>query len=396
MFQHVVALPPDPILGLTEAFREDPNPDKINLTVGVYQDGNGKTPVLECVKEAERRIVEEEDSKSYLSIPGAPAYGEAVRELLFAADHEIIESRRAVSADTPGGTGALRVAADLLKSIAPSATVWLSTPTWPNHPGIFAAAGMPTKQYAYYDPGTQSLDYVKFIESLKAIPEGDVILLHACCHNPTGMDPNLAEWREIAEITRERNILPFFDFAYQGFGDGLDEDAAGLRLFCEPGRELIVSSSFSKNFGLYRERVGALTLVAQSHEAAQNVFSNMKSAIRVNYSNPPAHGADVVTRVLADSELRRLWGKELTAMRDRIAEMRARFVETLEAKGVEQDFSFLTRQKGMFSYSGLSKEQVERLRHEFSIYIVGSGRINVAAITPSNVDRLCEAVASVL
>lgn len=396
MFEGVPMAPPDAILGLNEAFQKDPNPDKINLSVGVYKDESGDTPVLACVKTAERRLVEDEPTKSYVGIAGEPVFGAAAQQLMLGPDHEIITSRRAATAQAPGGTGALRVAADTLKHLFPDATVWLSEPTWPNHPGIFHTAGLAVKTYPYYDAASLSLDFEGMVSALEEVGEGDVVVFHGCCHNPSGIDPTPEQWQALSELAGQRGFLPFFDFAYQGFGDGLDEDAAGLRIFCQPGRELLIASSFSKNFGMYRDRVGALTVVAKNMEDADKLFSNVKIAIRTNYSNPPAHGAAVVTTVLNDATLRDQWLDELKLMRDRITGMRHLFVEKLKEKGVTRDFSFLKDQRGMFSFSGLSKEQVNVLREQYSIYIVGSGRINVAGITHDNVDTLCDAVAAVL
>ncbi len=396
MFESLAAAPPDAILGLTEAFKKDTRPGKINLTTGVYKDENGNTPVFGVVKEAERRLVEEETTKSYLAIDGSSEYSEAVKALVFGRDHEIVREKRAVTAHTPGGTGALRVAGDLIKNQFGDASVWLSAPTWPNHPSIFAAAGVPVKTYPYYDADGKCLDAEAFLGALREVPAGDFVLLHGCCHNPTGMDPTLEEWKTVAAIAEERGWTPLFDFAYQGLASGLRDDAAGLLQFCQPGRELIVCTSFSKNFGLYNERVGALTLVAESADTAQVVLSQMKACIRSNYSNPPAHGASIVTSVLNDVALKKRWEEEVGGMRDRIHSMRGLFVETLKAKGVERDFTFLTKQNGMFSFSGLTPEQVDRLRDEFAVYIVRSGRINVAGMTPATMDSLCESIAAVL
>jgi aspartate/tyrosine/aromatic aminotransferase len=396
MFERLEMAPPDAILGLTEAFKADPNPEKINLGVGVYKDGANKTPVLESVKRAEEALLRSQASKSYMPITGDPAYGVAVREMLFGANHEIVMNKRAVTAHTPGGTGALRVASDFLAKHYPGAAVWVSEPTWANHPAIFEAAGLTVKTYPYYDAASKGLDFEAMMSGLDAIPEGDVVLLHACCHNPSGIDPDAAQWAAIAALLRDRKLLPFIDFAYQGFADGLEKDTAGLRAFCAPGAEMLICSSFSKNFGLYCERTGALTVVTATEDAALKAFSQIEKSIRANYSNPPAHGAAIVTTILGDPELRALWEQELTEMRDRINGMRRLFVDTLKAKGVQQDFSFITHQKGMFSFSGLNKDQVARLKKEYAIYIVGSGRINVAGMTEDNMDRLCTAIASVL
>lgn len=300
MFEKVTAAPPDAILGLTETFKKDPRPGKVNLSVGVFKDDQGRTPVLKCVKEAERRLLEGEATKTYLSIEGSPEYGRAVRELMFGADHEIVKSGRACTAQCPGGTGALRVAADFLKKLFPSATVWFSAPTWPNHQGIFKSAGLNVASYPYFDAAKNSLDFDGLLSALKTVAAGDVVCLHGCCHNPSGVDPTPAQWTQIADVLAERGALPLLDFAYQGFGRGLQEDAAGLLALARSGAELLVASSFSKNFGLYNERVGALTLVAKDAAAAETALSQIKTCVRTNYSNPPSHGGAIVAAVLAD------------------------------------------------------------------------------------------------
>lgn len=396
MFESLEMAPPDPILGITEAFKKDSNPNKINLSIGVYCDENGATPVFRSVKKAEERILAQEKTKNYVSPnSGTAEYAAAVQALLFGADHEAVANRRCVTAHTPGGTGALRVAAEFIKFLKADATVWLSDPTWPNHPSIFQAAGLATAAYPYYDAAGKKLNFASLLDALKKVPAGDVVLLHACCHNPTGMDPTPEEWQAIADVAKQRGWAPLFDFAYQGLADGLVEDARGLLPFLEGG-ELYICSSFSKNFGLYNERVGALTLVADSETNAQKALSHIKRIIRTNYSNPPAHGANIVTTILNDPALRAEWESEVKGMRDRIAGMRKLFVETLKAKGVTQDFSFLTRQKGMFSFSGLTKAHVDALKDRYAVYIVGSGRINVAGMTPGNMDALCTAIAAVV
>ncbi|WP_320178435.1 amino acid aminotransferase [Roseovarius pacificus] len=396
MFSKMEMAPPDAILGLTEAFKSDPNPDKINLGVGVYKDAGGKTPVLASVKEAERRLLESEDTKSYLPIPGDPAYGKLVRALLFGEGHDLVNSESAKSAHTPGGTGALRVAADFIKQGMPGATVWVSNPTWANHQAIFEAAGLPVREYPYYDQERRMLDIDSMLSALQKVPATDVVLLHGCCHNPSGMDPDGAQWLALADVAKAQGFLPLLDFAYQGFAEGIDEDAASVRAFCKPGIEFLVCSSFSKNFGLYRERTGALTLVAHDADGAAKAFSQMQKRIRANYSNPPAHGGLIVKTILEDTGLRAQWEQDVAAMRDRINAMRHRFVETLAAKGVQRDFSFIEQQRGMFSFSGLTKEQVAKLKSDYSIYMVGSGRINVAGMTEGNLDRLCNAIKAVL
>ena len=396
MFTELDSAPPDAILGLNEAFGRDESPDKINLTIGVFRDASGRTPILECVKEAERRLVESETTKGYLGIDGMPEFGEHAQRLLFGAGHEIIESGRAVTAQTPAGTAALRVAAEFLHEAFPSARIWCSRPTWPNHPSVFAAAGIEVAEYRYFDPATNGLDLDGFLDDLAAIPAGDIVCLHACCHNPTGVDPSPDDWLRVADIVGERALLPLVDFAYQGFGSGLDEDAAGLRALCRPGTELLVASSFSKNFSLYRERVGALTVVTGDEETAAVVLSRLKRCVRSSYSNPPSHGAAVVTTILDDDLLRTGWHHELAAMRDRIRSLRTLFAKTMAATGAAGDFDFITRQQGMFSFSGLSAEQVDRLREEHSVYMVRNGRLNVAGISEQSVERLCQAIASVL
>lgn len=397
MFDSLPLAPPDAILGLADAFKNDPNPRKINLSVGVYKDEQGNTPILACVKEAERRLLASEKTKGYLSIEGHPDYDARVQELLFGAGHEVATSRRAVTAQTPGGTGSLRVAADFLKKHFPAAKVWLSKPTWANHAAIFSAAGQQVETYAYIDGTGRGLDFAAMLASLKQIPAGDIILLHACCQNPTGIDPTPTQWKEIAGLAHERSLLPLVDFAYQGFGDGLVEDALTVRELAQPGRELLVCSSFSKNFGLYGERVGALTLVAASPEAAQRALSQVRISIRTNYSNPPTHGAAIVATVLGDAELRKQWEQELAAMRDRIQQMRRLFVETMRRKAPGRDFSFIEQQKGMFSFSGLTNLQVDELRSKHAVYVVGNGgRINVAGMTRENMEPLCNAIVAVL
>jgi aspartate aminotransferase len=396
MFDTISPAPPDAILGLTEAFKNDPNPRKVNLGVGVYKDAGGATPVLETVKEAEKRLLSGEKTKSYLPIDGSPDYDAASQRLVFGDSHEIVTSGRAVTAQAPGGTGALRVAADFVSEITPGATVWISDPTWPNHPSVFQSAGLKVATYPYFDAATNSVDFDGMLAAIRAIPAGDVLLLHGCCHNPTGVDLSPAQWQAVAKVAAEGGLLPLLDFAYQGFADGLEEDAAGVRTIAAHCPELFVASSFSKNFGLYNERVGALTLVARTPESAEAALSHVKRCIRANYSNPPAHGGEIVRTILGDPELRRQWEAEVTAMRERINTMRHLFVETLNEKGVTRDFSFIARQRGMFSFSGLNPAQVKALRERHGVYIVGSGRISVAGMTEGNMDYLCEAIADVL
>lgn len=396
MFQNIQAAPPDSILGLTEAWKNDPNPKKVNLGVGVYKDESGNTPILASVKAAEAVILKSATTKSYMPIAGAPEYRTLVQEMIFGKGHEIAAAKRARTAHTPGGTAALRVGADFLRKAAPQATVWLSNPTWANHKGVFGAAGFRTSDYPYYDPATKGLDFGRFAAALDQVPAGDVVLLHACCHNPTGVDLTAAQWKEIASLAAQKGWLPFLDFAYQGYGDGLAEDRVGLLSLVAACPELLVASSFSKNFGLYQDRTGALTLVAADAKSTADAFSHVEIAVRVNYSNPPAHGGLIVSTILGDPARRAKWESELTAMREHIAKTRSVFVQALASHGVPGDFSFIARQKGMFSFSGLSDAQVKFLREKKSIYIVGGGRINVAGITPSNLDYLCASIREAL
>ncbi|WP_162063075.1 amino acid aminotransferase [Vibrio taketomensis] len=396
MFERVVAAPADPILGLTEEFKKDPRAEKINLGVGIYKNEQGETPVLATVKKAEAALVETEKTKSYLTIEGTAEYALAVQQLLFGADSPIIAEKRAKTAQAPGGTGALRVAGEFIKRQLGDVKIWISNPTWANHIGVFTAAGLETAQYSYYDAEAKDKDFAAMLADLEQASAGDVVLLHGCCHNPTGIDPTSDEWETLAKLVAEKKLLPLFDFAYQGFGAGVEEDAAGLRAFAKYNKEILVASSFSKNFGLYNERVGAFTLIAESEDVATTAFSQVKAIIRSIYSNPPAHGSAVVTYILSDAGLRAEWEAEVKEMRDRIQEMRELFVATLKEQGVAADFSFIERQNGMFSFSGLNKDQVARLKEEFGLYIVGSGRISVAGMTKANMLPLCKAIAAVL
>ncbi len=396
MFEKVLAAPADPILGLTEEFKKDTRAEKINLGVGIYKNESGETPVLATVKKAEAALLETEKTKSYLTIEGTAEYGLAVQKLLFGADSSVVTEKRAKTAQAPGGTGALRVAGEFIKRQLGDVKIWISNPTWANHNGVFSAAGIETAQYSYYNAETKDKDFAGMVADLEKASAGDIVLLHGCCHNPTGIDPTADEWETLAKLVADKGLLPLFDFAYQGFAKGVEEDAAGLRTFAKYNKEILVASSFSKNFGLYNERVGAFTLVADNEEVATTAFSQVKGIIRSIYSNPPAHGSAVVTHILNNADLRAEWEQEVAEMRDRIQEMRELFVATLKAEGVDADFSFIERQNGMFSFSGLSKEQVNRLKEEFAIYIVGSGRISVAGMTKANMGPLCKGIAAVL
>ena len=393
-FASIATAPPDAILGLTEAFVSDPNPNKMNLSVGVYKDASGQTPILRCVKEAERRLVETESTKGYLPIGGVPDYCQKIRELIFGGS---LNADRISVLQTPGGTGALRVAAGFLMTQLAPIRIWMPNPTWANHPAVFTAEGLPMESYRYLASDRTSFDFEGMIEDLKSKPSaGDAILLHACCHNPTGVDPTGQQWREIASVIREQQLLPVIDFAYQGFGEGLQEDTEGIRAILDVCEEAIVCNSFSKNFGLYSERVGGISVVSAEASSAVATESQLKKLVRSNYSNPPRHGAAIVSTVLSDDELTQTWHQELAEMRDRIKSLRQQFVDVMKSTGAGHDFSFLLSQKGMFSFSGLNQMQVDQLKNKHSIYIVGSGRINVAGMSEDRMDQLCTAVAEVI
>lgn len=394
MFESVSVNPPDAIFGLNELFKNDSNPGKINLTVGVYKDAGGQTPIMKAVKQAERILLDNSTTKSYLPIDGAPAYRTAVAELILG--EALSGSVSASTAQTPGGTVALRVAGELVRSVLGVKTIWMSNPTWANHPKIFGQAGLEVKQYDYLDESGTGLDFEKVKASFAGATSGDAVLLHTVCHNPTGVDLELDQWAELGAILRQKSLVPIFDFAYQGFGAGLEEDAQPIRQFVGGGGEAIICNSFSKNFGLYGERVGGITAVSQSANAAQAMQSQIKSTIRTMYSNPPIHGGAIVQTVLGDAHLRQTWEEELTEIRERIVALRAQFVAKMSALVSAKDFEYINRQRGMFSYSGLNKDQAEALRNDHSIYILGSGRINIAGMNDDNMDGLCKAIASVL
>ncbi|MCU8020116.1 MULTISPECIES: amino acid aminotransferase [unclassified Shewanella] len=396
IFSQVLLAPADPILGLTDTFKADPRQDKVNLGVGIYKDEAGQTPVLASVKKAEAILLEQEKTKNYLGIEGVQAYNRVVQTLLFGEGSALISSGRAATAQAPGGTGALRIAAEFLLRNTDSHTIWVSNPTWANHQNIFETVGLTVKEYGYYKAEAHDIDFDTMMTDLSNANAGDVVLLHGCCHNPTGIDLTLAQWELVAQLCADKKLVPLFDFAYQGFGAGIEEDAAGLRLVASKVSELLVANSFSKNFGLYNERIGAVTVVAEDADAAVRAFSQVKRTIRANYSNPPAHGALIVSTILNDAALKAMWVQEVKEMRERIAEMRTLFVDSLKAEGVTQDFSFISRQNGMFSFSGLNKAQVARLKDEFGVYIVGSGRISVAGMTKTNMPVICKAIAQVL
>ena len=396
MLESFMMAPLDPILGLTEIFMADTRPEKINLGVGVFKDATGVTPMLKSVKRAESLLLERELSKDYLAIAGSQEFDAHVNRLLLGRDCPLLQNSRVLTAQTPGGTAALRIAAELVRRLNPKTRVWISDPTWANHCNIFNAAGLKIKTYPYYDFKAKKLNFQKMCKALATAQTGDMVLLHACCHNPSGMDPNPEQWQELAEIATARRFLTLFDFAYQGFGKGLDEDAFALRCFAKAGCEFLAASSYSKNFELYNERVGALTVVAATPDAAARTFSQTKAVIRANYSNPPSHGAAVVSAILNDPELTSLWKTELAEMRSRINDMRRQFAEGMARTGCGVDFSFITQQLGMFSFLGISREQVLELREKHAIYLVESSRANVAGITPGNIGRVCAAIAEVI
>ena len=396
LFAAIEMAPRDPILGITEAFNADQHPEKTNLGVGVYYDDNGKVPLLGCVQKAESLLMEKLAPRTYLPIEGLAAYDKAVQELVFGANSEVVTSKRAITAQAIGGTGALKLGADFLKRFSPNAQVYISDPSWENHRALFESAGFVVNNYPYYDTTTRGVNFDGMLASLQSMPAGSIVLLHACCHNPTGADLTDQQWAQVIQVASERGLVPFLDMAYQGFGDGINEDGKVVGMFAAAGGPLFVSNSFSKSFSLYGERVGALSIVAANAEEAARLMSQLKRVIRTNYSNPPMHGGQVVAMALATPELRKLWEEELAGMRVRIKAMRQALVDKLKAKAPQHNFDFVIQQRGMFSYSGLTKAQVERLKTEFSIYAVDTGRICVAALNSRNIDRVVDAIAKVL
>ena len=396
LFDAVEMAPHDPILGVTETYNADPNPNKVNLGVGVYNDDSGKVPVLECVRRAEQQLCETALPRNYLPIDGLKSYDRAVQELLFGLENPALKEGRIVTVQALGGTGGLKIGADLLRRINPQGDIWISDPSWENHRAIFDYAGYRVNVYPYYDPETHGVKFEQMMETLQNIPERSVVVLHACCHNPTGVDLKEDQWERVIQTVNKRALVPFLDIAYQGFADGIDADAAAVRRFSAACPVVFVSSSFSKSLSLYGERVGALSIVTQDATEVAKVLSQVKRVIRTNYSNPPTHGGQTVATVLTTPELRALWERELGEMRDRIKSMRRQLVEKIRAVRADFDFSFVVEQRGMFSYSGLNREQVRRLREEYSVYAIDSGRICVAALNSRNVDYVAKAVASVL
>ena len=395
LFAAVEMAPRDPILGLNEQFNADPNPAKVNLGVGVYFDETGKLPLLKCVQEAEKMMMEAPKARGYLPIDGIAAYDKAVQGLVFGADSEAVKSGRIATVQALGGTGGLKIGADLLKRMNPGAKVLISDPSWENHRALFESAGFPVESYAYYDAARRGVDFDAMLAALNGAAEGSIVVLHACCHNPTGYDITPEQWAQVIKTVAARGLVPLLDMAYQGFGEGIAEDGAVVGLFMAAGLDFFVATSFSKSFSLYGERVGALSVVCRSKEEAERVLSQLKRVIRTNYSNPPTHGAQVVALVLTTPTLRALWEDELAGMRVRIKQMRVALQDKLKAAGMKEDMSFITRQKGMFSYSGLGKEQMQRLRSEFGIYGVDSGRICVAALNNRNIDATVAAIVKV-
>ena len=396
LFSAVEMAPRDPILGLNEAFNADTRQNKVNLGVGVYYNEEGRIPLLRAVAAAEMARLELNAPRGYLPIEGIASYDMAVQGLLFGADSALVAEGRVVTTQALGGTGALKIGADFLKRMLPDAVVAISNPSWENHRALFESAGFPVQNYRYYDAASHGIDRAGMVEDLKNLPPRSIVVLHACCHNPTGVDLQPEDWKQIVEILRANDHVPFIDIAYQGFGDGIEEDAAAVRLFAQSGMSFFVSSSFSKSFSLYGERVGALSMVTDSREESARVLSQIKRVIRTNYSNPPTHGATVVSAVLNNQELRAMWETELSEMRTRIRDMRLSMVRQLAEKGAKQDFGFVAQQRGMFSYSGLTAAQVERLRLEFGVYAIGTGRICAAALNHSNLDYVTDAIVQVL
>jgi len=396
LFTAVEMAPRDPILGLNEQFAADTNPNKVNLGVGVYFDDNGKLPLLECVQAAEKTMMAHPSARGYLPIDGIAAYDTAVKHLVFGADSEPVTSGRVATVQGLGGTGGLKVGADFLRHLNPKAKVLISDPSWENHRGLFTNAGFTVETYAYYDASKKDINFDGMLASLNAAPAGTVVVLHACCHNPTGYDITPAQWDQVVEVVKTKNLTAFLDMAYQGFGHGIQEDGAVIQKFIAAGLNFLVSTSFSKSFSLYGERVGALSVVCKDKEECGRVLSQLKIVIRTNYSNPPIHGGAVVAAVLGNPELRALWEKELSEMRVRIKAMRQKMVDGLKAAGVKQDMGFITRQIGMFSYSGLTKDQMVRLRNDFGVYGTDTGRMCVAALNSKNIDHVCASIAKVV
>jgi aspartate aminotransferase len=397
MFESLRAVPADPILNLSVLYRQDTNPNKVDLGVGVYKDETGHTAIMAAVSRAEERLLLEEDTKAYVGMAGSKRFCDLLAKLTLGADHTVLADNRVAVAQTPGGSGALRVLGEFINVAKPGATVWVGNPTWANHIPVMTSAGLTVKQYPYYNPATRGVDFAAMMAVLEADTRaGDVVLLHGCCHNPSGADLNLEQWQTTADLIKAKGLLPYVDIAYQGLGEGMDEDAAGLRLMANTVPEMVIASSCSKNFGLYRERTGTAMIIAATAEQANLAQSQMNSVIRSNYSMPPSHGAMVVETILADPKLKQMWRDELKTMRKRIKDLRSQLVDAIKAEGVEQDFSFIKRQNGMFSFLGVNAEQVDKLVNQHSVYLVGSSRINLAGLNQHNIAYVAKSIAAVL
>ena len=397
MFESLRAVSADPILNLSVLYRQDTNPNKVDLGVGVYKDETGHTAIMKAVSRAEERLLVEEDTKAYVGMAGSKRFCDLLAQVTLGADHQVLTDKRVAVAQTPGGSGALRVLAEFINVAKPGATVWVGNPTWANHIPVMQSAGLIIKQYPYYDSETQAVDFDAMLATLETEPEaGDVVLLHGCCHNPSGADLTIEQWQATADLIKAKGLLPYVDIAYQGLGEGMDEDAAGLRLMANTVPEMVIASSCSKNFGLYRERTGTAMIIASTSEHASLAQSQMHSVIRANYSMPPSHGALVVETILADPKLKQMWRDELKTMRKRIKDLRSQLVDAIKAEGVQQDFSFIERQKGMFSFLGVNAEQVDQLVNKHSVYLVGSSRINLAGLNQHNIAYVAKSIAAVL
>ncbi len=397
MFESLRAVPADPILNLSVLYRQDTNPNKVDLGVGVYKDETGHTAIMEAVARAEERLLTDEDTKAYVGMAGSKRFCELLAQVTLGADHPVLANQRIAVAQTPGGSGALRVLGEFINVASPNATVWLGNPTWANHHAVMQSAGFTVKEYPYYNRTTKAVDFDAMCNALKNQTQaGDVVLLHGCCHNPSGADLSLDQWQTITDLVLAKGLIPYVDIAYQGLGEGMDEDAAGLRLMANAVPEMVIASSCSKNFGLYRERTGTAMVITANAQQASFAQGQMNSVIRANYSMPPSHGALVVETILADPKLKQMWRDELKTMRKRIKDLRSQLVDAIKAEGVTQDFSFIERQKGMFSFLGVNSEQVDKLVHEHSVYLVGSSRINLAGLNQHNIAYVAKSIAAVL
>ncbi|MFT7177891.1 MAG: aspartate aminotransferase [Oceanospirillaceae bacterium] len=397
MFESLRAVPADPILNLSVLYRQDTSPNKVDLGVGVYKDETGHTAIMKAVSRAEERLLTEEDTKTYVGMAGSKRFCDLLAQMTLGADHNVLADNRVAVAQTPGGSGALRVLGEFINVAKPGATIWVGNPTWANHIPVMTSAGLTVKQYPYYNPETRGVDFDAMMAALEADTHaGDVVLLHGCCHNPSGADLNLEQWQAMADLIKAKGLLPYVDIAYQGLGEGIDEDAAGLRLMANTVPEMVIASSCSKNFGLYRERTGTAIIIAGTAEQANLAQSQMNSVIRSNYSMPPSHGAMVVETILSDPKLKQMWRDELKTMRKRIKDLRSQLVDAIKAEGVEQDFSFIERQNGMFSFLGVNAKQVDKLVNEHSVYLVGSSRINLAGLNQHNIAYVAKSIAAVL